>query len=161
MKKSFLGSLVALSIIFSIDSLSRVIISLYENQDILMFSYSEYTGFWPILLVAIAAFSTFFGAMFALTYGREKQVFSLILFMILAGTYRYGQILLLDDTEGLLNPIIVLILSLLSIFVAWKLVRPSKGEKEKVKEEVETPAPTASKHHHHPVDGDSQHNQPQ
>lgn len=158
MKKSLLGSLIGISIILSLESLSRVIISLYENEDILMFSYSLYSGFWPMLLVVIAAFSTFFGAMFALTYGREKQVFSLILFIIFAGFYRYGQIILLDDTEGLLYPIVVLVLSLLSIFLAWKLVRPSKAKKD---QESSDTAPTPQKHHHHPVDGEQQHNQPQ
>ncbi|MCG2589065.1 hypothetical protein [Rhodohalobacter sulfatireducens] len=158
MKKSLLGSLIGISIILSLESLSRVIISLYENEDILMFSYSLYSGFWPMLLVVIAAFSTFFGAMFALTYGREKQVFSLILFVIFAGLYRYGQITLLDDTEGLLYPVVVLVLSLLSIFLAWKLVRPSKAKKDQ--DSSGTP-PTPQKHHHHPVDGDQQHSQPQ
>jgi len=155
MKKSLLGSLIGISIIFSIDSISRVIISLYENEDILMFSYSLYSGFWPILLLAIAAFSTFFGAMFALTYGREKQVFSLVLFLLFAGLFRYSQILLLDDTEGLLYPILALILSLLSIFLAWKLVRPSKTQTDTG--ELQTPP----KKHHQPAGGDGQHNQPQ
>lgn len=156
MKKSLLGSLIGISIILSIDSLSRVIISLYENQEILMFSYSLYTGFWPILLVGIAAFSTFFGAMFALTYGREKQVFSLVLFTIFAGLFRYGQIHLLDDTEGLLFPIVALVVSLFSILLAWRLVRPSNPKKET--HELDSPT---QKHHHHPVGDEKQHNQPQ
>lgn len=156
MKKSVLGSLIGISIILSIDSLSRVIISLYENREILMFSYSLYTGFWPILLVGIAAFSTFFGAMFALTYGREKQVFSVILFTIFAGLFRYGQIVLLDDTEGLLFPVVALVLSLFSILLAWKLIRPSKPKPET--DELDSPT---QKHHHYPVDDEKQHNQPQ
>lgn len=158
MKKSLLGSLIGISIIFSIDSISRVIISLYENEDILMFSYNLYSGFWPILLVAISAFGTFFGAMFALTYGREKQVFSLILFIILAGAFRYAQITILNDTEGLLYPVVALVLSLLSIFLAWKVVRPSKSKKDS--DHTGTP-PTPPKHHHHPAGDDPQHNQPQ
>lgn len=160
MKKSFLGSFIGISIILSIDSISRVIISLYENEDILMFSYSLYSGFWPILLVAIAAFSTFFGAMFALTYGRQKQVFSLVLFTILAGLFRFGQITLLDDTEGLLYPVVALILSLLSIFLAWKLIRPSKTKDDQGDDNEFKPS-ASQKHHHYPVDGDSQRSQPQ
>lgn len=156
MKKSLLGSLIGISIILSIDSLSRVIISLYENQEILMFSYSLYTGFWPILLVAIAAFSTFFGAMFTFTYGREKPVFSLILFTIFVGLFRYGQIVLLDDTEGLLFPVIALVVSLFSILIAWKLIRPSKPKKEV--DELDSPT---QKHHHQPAGDDQQNNQPQ
>ncbi|MDZ7718934.1 MAG: hypothetical protein U5K72_08970 [Balneolaceae bacterium] len=157
MKKSLLGSLIGISIIFSIDSLSRVIISLYENEDILMFSYSLYSGFWPVLLVAIAAFSTFFGAMFALSYGREKRVFSLIIFILFAGLYRYGQIVILDDTEGLLFPVIALVLSLISIFLAWKLIGRSKSKDNQDKSEP----PISPQKHHHPAGDDRRHNQPQ
>lgn len=156
MKKSLLGSFIGVSIILSIDSLSRVIISLYENQEILMFSYSLYTGFWPILLLGIAAFSTFFGAMFALTYGREKKVFSLILFIVFVGLFRYGQIVILQDTEGLLFPVVALVVSLFSILIAWRLVRPSKPKKEA--DELDSPT---QKHQHHPVGDEKQHNQPQ
>lgn len=159
MKRSLLGSFIGISIILSIDSISRVIISLYENEDILMFSYSLYSGFWPILLVAIAAFSTFFGAMFALTYGRQKQIFTLVFFIILAGLYRYGQLLLLDDTEGLLYPVIALVLSIFSILLAWRLVRPSKSKKDSGDDDFTQPS--TPKHHHYPIDGDSRRNQPQ
>ncbi len=161
MKRSLLGSFIGISIILSIDSISRVIISLYENEDILMFSYSLYSGFWPILLVAIAAFSTFFGAMFALTYGRQKQIFSLVLFIILAGLFRYGQIVLLDDTEGLLYPVVALVVSLVSIFLAWRLVRTTTEAKEDQGGNDDFTPPTTQKHHHYPADGDSQRNQPQ
>lgn len=125
-----------------------------------MFSYTEYTGFWPVLLVGIAAFSTFFGAMFALTYGRQKQIFTLVFFIILTGLFRYGQLLLLDDTEGLLYPVIALVLSIFSVLLAWRLVRPSKT-KEDPDEMDDFTQPTTRKHHHYPVDGDSQRNQPQ
>lgn len=160
MKRSLLGSFIGISIILSIDSISRVIISLYENEDILMFSYSLYSGFWPILLVAIAAFSTFFGAMFALTYGRDKQIFTVILFTILAGLFRYGELLLLDDTEGLLYPVLALVLSIFSILLAWRIIRPTKSKKIST-EDDELTQEESKKHHHYPVDGDSQHNQPQ
>lgn len=161
MKKSFLGSIIGISIIFSIDSLSRVIISLYNNQDILMFSYSEYTGFWPVLLTAISAFSSFFGAMFALTYGRSKQILTLVTFLLLGGFYRYGQILLLQDTEGLLLPVTALVLTLISILLAWRLLRPSKPAKQDESgEKEESAAPTTKKHHHPAGNDDSQHNQP-
>lgn len=161
MKRSLLGSFIGISIILSIDSISRVIISLYNTQDIFMFSYTEYTGFWPILLVAIAAFSTFFGAMFALTYGRQKQIFSLILFILLTGLFRYSQLLLLDDTEGLLYPVIALVLSIFSVLLAWRLVRSPKAKNSDESNDEDFTQPEPRKHHHYPVDGDSQHNQPQ
>lgn len=162
MKKSLLGSLIGVSIILSIDSLSRVIISLYNTQDILMFSYTEYTGFWPVLLVALSAFSSFFGAMFALTYGRSRQILTLIVFIIFAGGYRYGQLLLLQDTEGLLFPVIALVLTLVSILVAWRLVRPGKSGKEELSEETnEELTSQTSQKKHHPTGSGGQHNQPQ
>lgn len=127
-----------------------------------MFSYSEYTGFWPVLLVAISAFSSFFGAMFALTYGRTKQILTLVLFIIFAGLYRYGQILLLKDTEGLLLPVFSLVLTLITVFLAWRLVRPKKPKTEAFPEENgEVITPTSQKHHHHPTGNGDQHSQPQ
>lgn len=126
-----------------------------------MFSYTEYTGFWPVLLVALSAFSSFFGAMFALTYGRTKQVLTLITFILFGGLYRYAQILLLQDTEGLLFPVVALVLTLLSILLAWRLVRPRKTQKEQVDEKSEETVSTTSQKHHHPVGDGGQHNQPQ
>lgn len=162
MKKSILGGLIGISIILSIDSLSRVIISLYNTQDILMFSYTEYTGFWPVLLVALSAFSSLFGAMFALTYGRSKQILTLVIFIIFAGLYRYGQIHLLKDTEGLLFPVIALVLTLVSILIAWRLVRPRKSEKEELSEgENEEIVSPDSQKKHHPTGNGGQQNQPQ
>lgn len=160
MKKSLLGSLLGISIILSIDSLSRVIISLYNNQDILMFSYSEYTGFWPVALTGISAFSSFFGAMFALTYGRAQQTLTLVLFIFLAGLYRYGQILMLKDTEGLLLPVTALVLTLVSILVAWRLVRPKKTKTERPAGENEHLTTPTSQKHHHPSQSDGERNQP-
>lgn len=120
-----------------------------------MFSYSEYSGLlWPVLLTGIAAFSTFFGAMFAFTYGRQKQIFTLVTFLLLTGFLRYGQILLLKDTEGLSYPVIALILSLISILLAWRLVRPGKPKKE-----IEDPE-TATQKHHHPVEKNEQEDNP-
>ena len=126
-----------------------------------MFSYSEYTGFWPVFLVAISAFSSFFAAMFALTYGRSKQILTLITFLLFGGLYRYGQILLLQDTEGLLLPVVALILTLISILLAWRLMRPSKTVKEKASTEQPETENTSTKKHHHPAgDDEPQHNPP-
>lgn len=127
MKKSLLGSFVGISIVLSVDSISRVIIALYMKQDILMFSYSNYPGLlWPILLTVIAGFSAFFGAMFSLTYGRDKQILTFSTFMLLLILFRYGQIHILMDTESIFYPIVSLILSLLALFVALKIARTPK-----------------------------------
>lgn len=126
-----------------------------------MFSYSEYTGFWPVLLVAISAFSSFFGAMFALTYGRTKQMLTLILFILFAGLYRYGQIILLKDTEGLLLPVFSLVLTLITVLLAWRIVRPKKPKTEKLSEETDEVGTPASRKHHDPTANGGQHNPPQ
>ena len=127
MKKSLSGSLIGICIVVTIDLLSRVVIALYMKEDILMFSYSNYPGLlWPILLTGIAGFSTLFGGMFALTYGRDKQVFTVILFTILIILLRYSQIHILFETETILYPILTFTLSLIAVFLAWKFIHKPK-----------------------------------
>jgi hypothetical protein len=155
MKKSLLGSFVGLCIIIALDSLSRVIISIYMNEEILMFSYSDYPGLiWPWLLTGIAAFSSFFGAMFALTFGREKRLLTFITFLILTGLMRYGQLHLLMETETLLYPILALIFSLAGIILAWRLLKPSIKKAQTPSEEAESTQESKGRHHH-PNDGPS------
>jgi Na+(H+)/acetate symporter ActP len=127
MKKSLIGSLIGICIVVTIDLLSRVVIALYMKEDILMFSYSNYPGLlWPVLLTVIAGFSTLFGGMFALTYGRVKQVFTVTLFTSLIILIRYGQIHILFETETILYPILTFTLSLLAVFLAWKIIHKPK-----------------------------------
>lgn len=129
MKKSLLGSFVGICIIITLESLTRVIIALYMKEDILMFSYTNYPGLlWPVLITVISGFSSFFGAMFAFTYGRKKQILTLSLFSFLLLFLRYGQIHILYETESIFFPILTLILSLIAIFLAWKIIRrPDKN----------------------------------
>ncbi len=139
MKKSILGCFIGLSIVLSLDSLSRVFIALYHDQAILMFSYSAYPGaLWAVLLTAMAGISTFLGGLFSFTYGKSNQVLSLSVFTVLIILLRYAQIHLLYETETIFYPITGMILSLLAIFFAWKLARPGKKKDEEFKQ-------------HHPV----------
>lgn len=125
MKKGILGGLVGVSIVLSIDSLSRVLIALSLDTSILMFSYSEYDGFiWPILLTVIAMVSAFAGALFSFTYGKSHKYSSILSYLLSLILLRYGQIHLLFDTETIVYPIVALILSLVAVFLAWKLVFP-------------------------------------
>ncbi|TVQ00115.1 MAG: hypothetical protein EA359_16320 [Balneolaceae bacterium] len=143
MKKSILGGLIGLSIVLSLDSLVRVLIALYVDEQILMFSYTGYPGWLSVILITMmAGLSSFLGALFVLTYDKNHQVAGLILFGVLLTGFRYGQIHLLYPTEGIIYPIIGFILSLIAIFLAWKVVRPSKSEKD---------AGTFNQQHH-PVD---------
>jgi len=143
MKKSILGGLIGLSIVLSLDSLVRVLIALYVDEQILMFSYTGYPGWLSVILITMmAGLSSFLGALFVLTYDKTHQVAGLILFSILLAGFRYGQIHLLYPTEGIIYPIIGFILSLIAIFLAWKVVRPSKSEKDAGKFNQQ----------HHPVD---------
>ena len=129
MKKSLIGSLVGFGIVFTIDLLSRVVIALYMKEDILMFSYSNYPGLlWPVLLTFIGGFSTLFGAMFALTYGRTNQIFTVILFSTFILLLRYSQIHVLYETETILFPLLTFTLSLIAIFLAWKIIHKPKGK---------------------------------
>lgn len=129
-----------------------MIIALYMKQDILMFSYSNYPGLlWPILLTFIAGFSSFFGAMFSLTYGRKKQIVTLITFSILLLLFRYAQIHILYDTESIFYPVLSLILSLIALFLAWKVIRrPDKSSELYQKESDEDDFEPTSGHEEHP-----------
>jgi hypothetical protein len=143
MKKSILGSLVGIAIVVALDSFARVIISLYMQHDILMFAYSSYPGIiWPILLTMIAGFTSFFGGMFSLTYGRDHRATTGILFVIFLLLLRYGQLHLLIGQESLFYPITALVLSLGGAFIAWQLL--SKQNQSPVEENTTT--------HHYPND---------
>ncbi|MCC5943139.1 MAG: hypothetical protein JJU37_16455 [Balneolaceae bacterium] len=131
MKKGILGGLIGVSIVLSIDSLSRVFVALSLDSSILMFSYSEYEGFiWPILLTAVAMISAFAGGLFSFTYGKSHKYSSLTSYLLCLILLRYGQIHLLFDTETIVYPVTALILSLISVFLAWKLVFPKPKKLE-------------------------------
>lgn len=137
MKKSIIGSLIGIGIVVIIDLLSRVVIALYMKEDILMFSYSNYPGLlWPALLTVIGGFSSLFGGMFALTYGRINRVFSVILFTALILLLRYSQIHILYETETILFPLLTFTLSLIAVFLAWKFSHKpmEKGSEFKTEE---------------------------
>lgn len=129
MKKSLLAGLIGMAIIIAIDAVSRVFVSLYLGHEILMFAYSAYPGsvVWPVLLTLIAGFSTFFGALFCLSYNRDHQVTGVIFFLILLIILRYGQIHLLMEFESLFYPVTALVLSLGGLFIAWQLARRKKN----------------------------------
>ncbi len=134
MKKGILGGLIGVSIVLSIDSLSRVFIALSVDSSILMFSYSEYEGFfWPVFLTFIAMVSSFTGGLFSFTYGKSHKYSSLTTYLLCLILLRYGQIHLLFETETIVYPIAALILSVVSVFLAWKLVFP-KAKKPEIKE---------------------------
>lgn len=146
MKKGIIGSFVGVAIVIALDSFSRVVISLYTNNEMMMISYSSFDGLlWPVLLTVIAGFSVFFGAMFSLTYGRNHINTTAILFFILITGLRYGQIHLLIGYESLFYPITALILSLLGMALAIKLVRNHKIPKSTIE-----PDPK----HHHPEENE-------
>jgi hypothetical protein len=146
MKKSILGCFIGFCVVWSLDSFSRVLIAHYHDQSILMFSYSDYPGvLWAILLTLIAGISTFLGGLFSFTYGKSQQILSLSIFTGLIILFRYAQIHLLYETETIFYPVTGLILSLLAIYLAWKLVRPDAELKRgKMKDEEFK--------QHHPVD---------
>lgn len=126
MKKSILGSFVGLSIVISIETISRISLSLYMNYDFQAISYSEFPGIlWPVLLVAIAGFSSFLGGVFALSYGKAHRASTLLLFMLLLTSLRYAQVHLLFETDPLYS-ISALIISLFILILAWKLTSPKQ-----------------------------------
>lgn len=138
MKNSILGSLVGIAIVVALDSLARVAVSTFLNEEIFMFAYSSYGGvFWPIVLTIIAGLSSFLGSLFSISYGKVHSTTTVILFLILIILVRYGQIHLLMGTESLFYPIAALVLSIGGAFIGWQLL---KGGKSVAKQE--------SKHHY-------------
>jgi hypothetical protein len=122
MKKAFIGSLIGIAIVMALDSFARVIISIYQGEDIMMFSYSQYPGMiWPVILTIISGFTAFFGGMFSLTYGRSKRMVNLSGFLVLLILLRYGQVYMLTGIESLFYPIAALVLSLIGLMLAWQL----------------------------------------
>jgi len=124
MKNGLLAGLIGVSIVLSTDSLSRILLSTYLDQEILMFSYTGYPApVWPFVLAFLAGVSSFLGGIFSLSYGKQHRVFSLISFLIFLGILRYVQIHLLYETE-LFYPVTALIFSLIALFAAWKVTSP-------------------------------------
>jgi len=153
MKNGLLAGLIGVSIVISIDSFTRVILSTYLGQEILMFSYYDKFGLvWPFLLAFIAGISSFLGGTFSLTYGKNHRVFALISFIFFLGILRYTQIHLLYKTgEGLFYPVTALVFSLIAILPAWKMTSPKITSASEPFTEEETTKPK----HHQPGNPDS------
>jgi len=152
MKNGLLAGLIGVSIVLSVDSITRVILSTYLGQEILMFSYNGYPGLvWPFLLAFVAGVSSLLGATFSLTYGKSHRIIALISFLIFLGILRYGQIHLLYETEGLFYPITALIFSLIALFAAWKITKPKITLQKESFTDEESPKPK----HHQPGNPDS------
>jgi hypothetical protein len=157
MKNGLLAGLIGVSIVLSIDSITRVLLSTYLGEEILMFSYYDKFGLvWPFFLTFVAGISSFLGSTFSLTYGKHHRVLALIFFLVFLVLLRYGQIHLLyvtegSENEGLFYPVTALVFSLIAILPAWKL---TSGSSKQVNEDVmenELPKPK----HHQPGSPDS------
>ncbi len=145
MKNGLLAGLIGVSIVLSVDSLTRVILSTSIGEEILMFSYAGYPGLvWPFILTIVAGVSSFLGGVFSLSYGKQHRIFALISFLIFLGILRYLQIHLLYETEGLFYPVTALIFSLIALFAAWKVTSAKSSSKGDSFEENE---PSKPKHH--------------
>ena len=152
MKKALIGSLIGVAIVIALDSFARVIISIYMGLNYPMISYSDFPGMiWPMLLTFIGGFTVFFGAMFALTYGRTHRLVALITLLIFIILLRYGQIYLLTGLESLFYPITTLVLSLGAILLAWQLTHPQK--KSVTDNEYEEEEHGESHHGYHEQEG--------
>lgn len=145
MKNGILAGLIGVSIVLSIDSLTRVILSTYLGQEILMFSYAGYPGLaWPFILTLIAGVSSFLGGTFSLTYAKQHRIFAVISFLIFLGILRYTQIHLLYETEGLFYPVTALIFSLIALLAAWKV---TSRKRSATTDDFEDKEPPKQKHH--------------
>lgn len=137
MKNSILGSFVGIAIVIALDSLARVAVSTYLNEEIYMFAYSSYGGIlWPLLLTITAGITSFLGGLFSISYGKAHSTTTALLFVLLLILARYGQIHLSIGRESMLYPITALVLSIAGAFIAWHLLKGKQA------------APPEPKHHY-------------
>jgi hypothetical protein len=75
-----------LSMLF-IDSLARVIFTVYHGIDFAPFSYMIYPDYWTWLMLGISIFGAFFGGMMVITLSGSKWI-PFITYILLLGLWR-------------------------------------------------------------------------
>lgn len=141
MKKSITGSLTGIAIVVAVDTLIRVIVSLYLDVEINLFRYNTYPGFiWELAICFLTLFSSFIGGAVAVSNSDMHRKTALILFGIWLMGVRYGQVHLSMEEE-LLLPIVALVFSLLAVMLVWKWMVMKKPKQPKI------PDSTDTKHH--------------
>lgn len=143
MKKSFIGSLIGISIVVAADTLIRVIFSIALDFEISLFRYNIYPGIlWGLLICSLTLLTSFLGGVFTVTYADLRKQTGLIFFGFWLMGVRYGQIHYVMEQE-LLLPIIALILSLGALIIVWKTFLKNKQSA------IEEPAETSSHDRRH------------
>jgi predicted membrane channel-forming protein YqfA (hemolysin III family) len=84
MSKKLRSPLVGFLCMLFIDSLARVIITIYQGTDFAPFSYVVYPDYWTYIMLGISVFGAFFGAMMVITLSGKKWVPFLIYIVVLA-----------------------------------------------------------------------------
>ncbi len=96
MKKKLKSVSVGLFCVIFIDTLSRVILTVYIGSDFSPFSYTIYPEFWPYLVGLIDLFAAFFGAMMVITLSGKKWV-PFILYLVVLSLWRISPLLLMPS----------------------------------------------------------------
>ncbi len=84
-----------LSLLF-IDSLSRVIFTVYMGLDFSPFSYVVYPEFYPWVMIGISFIAAFIGAMMVITFSGRRW-FPFILYLIALGLWRLAPLILVPS----------------------------------------------------------------
>mgnify|MGYP005845221203 CR=1 FL=1 len=142
MKKAIYGIIGGLSTVIALEAFIRLVISIYLKLDIIFLGYSAYPGmFWPIFLVLITAFTSFFGGMLAGTVGRNHLYVVLSIYVLILFIIRVAQLQYIINTEAGFNSSfyasVALIVSILGAVGSWLLLKRNRtGSQEN---SVQTP----------------------
>lgn len=143
MKKSLIGSLTGVAIVFALDTLIRVGVSLYLGTETILFRYNIYPGvIWELSLCFLTLFTSFIGGAVAVSNSGNHRKTGLILFGTWLMALRYGQVHLSMEQE-LLLPIVALIFSLLAVVLVWRWMVHKKLKTT----DFDPAAPADHKHH--------------
>ena len=96
MSKKLKSPLVGFLCMLFIDSLARVIITIYQGTDFAPFSYVVYPDYWTYIMLGISVFGSFFGAMMVITLSGRKWVPFLIYILVL-GLWRLSPLVLVPS----------------------------------------------------------------
>lgn len=133
MNKKIKSAVVGFLCMLFIDSLVRVILTVYQGIDYSSFSYVIYPGYLFYLMIGVSMFGAFFGGMMVITLSGSKWL-PFLLYLGLVALWRFSPLLLVPSEPGW----VVITTGLFSIGVVF-LCRQFIAEKEKIREPVKPP----------------------
>jgi len=133
MKKALYGIIGGLSTVIALEAFIRLVISVYLKLDIIFLGYSSFPGvFWPVFLVLITSFTSFFGGMLAGTVGRAHLYVVLSIYVLLLFIIRVAQLQYIINIDPGFNASFysssALIVSILGAVASWLLLKRNQNK---------------------------------